>query len=248
MASLPLREVVLSPILVRPVREQLEHDRIIRLLQAKYKKKFEAAINPGTEHTTPVGSGSSAWYPDVVLLSPDRHRKLAGIVEVETTESVNHLEAMSQWAAFTRFDVPFHLYVPVGSVDAARRFCTDLKIQADEIWAYQAVGDQMRFTPIQRAVAIAPVTAKTSAPAAARPRAASGSRRVAGEATRPAAKRTDPAPTPARPRANARTAARTGRAAAAGTSRRPSVKAKAAPRRSTTKTAKAKTSRAAKRR
>src|SRR5689334_3620690 len=30
-------EVVLSPILVRPVREQLEHDRVIRLLQAKYK-------------------------------------------------------------------------------------------------------------------------------------------------------------------------------------------------------------------
>ena len=27
-----------SPILVRPVREQLEHDRLIRLLQAKLKK------------------------------------------------------------------------------------------------------------------------------------------------------------------------------------------------------------------
>jgi hypothetical protein len=42
-----------SPILVRPVREQLEHDRIIRLLQAKYKRKFDVAINPGTEQTAP---------------------------------------------------------------------------------------------------------------------------------------------------------------------------------------------------
>ena len=31
----------MSPILVRPVREQLEHDRIIRLLQAKLKRKYE---------------------------------------------------------------------------------------------------------------------------------------------------------------------------------------------------------------
>ena len=52
----------MSPILVRPVREQLEHDRVIRLLQAKYKRKFEVAINPGNEQSAPVGgSGASAW-------------------------------------------------------------------------------------------------------------------------------------------------------------------------------------------
>ena len=61
-------EVDLSPILVRPVREQLEHDRVIRLLQAKYKRKFEVAINPGNEQSAPVGgSGASAWYPDPAL-------------------------------------------------------------------------------------------------------------------------------------------------------------------------------------
>ena len=51
----PASEVLLSPILVRPVREQLEHDRVIRLLQAKYKRKFDVAINPGNEQTAPVG-------------------------------------------------------------------------------------------------------------------------------------------------------------------------------------------------
>jgi hypothetical protein len=240
----------LSPILVRPVREQLEHDRVIRLLQAKYKKKFEVAINPGHEQTMPIGTGTSAWYPDLVLQSSDRHRKLAGVVEVETTESVNHLEAMSQWAAFTRFRVPFHLYVPVGSVDTARRFCADLNISVAEIWAYQAVSDQLRFTLVQR---VPPATAKTKragpVESRPRPRPPAGTSRGSGEPARTAARRTH-SPV-ARPRASGPTTSRPSRASAAG-ARRASLKAKAAPsRRSAPKPAKGKTggsSRAAKRR
>ncbi len=116
-------EDVLSPILVRPVREQLEHDRVIRLLQAKYKRKFEVGINPGSDQAVPVGTGTSAIFPDLVLQSQERGRKLLGIVEVETSESVNHLEALAQWAAFGRLRAPFHLYVPAGSVDTTRRLC-----------------------------------------------------------------------------------------------------------------------------
>jgi len=133
------------------VREQLEHDRVIRLLQAKYKRKFEVAINPGNEQTAPVGQGPSPWYPDLVLLSSERSRKLLGVVEVETSESINHLEAMSQWRAFAGLRVAFHLYVPVSGVDSARRLCTDLQIPTTEIWAYHAIGEQIRFTPVQRA-------------------------------------------------------------------------------------------------
>src|SRR6187455_974673 len=88
-------EVVLSPILVRPVREQLEHDRIIRLLQAKSRRKYDAGINPGAEQNVPVGTGSSAFFPDLVLSSLDRGHRLQAIVEVETGESVYHLEALS---------------------------------------------------------------------------------------------------------------------------------------------------------
>jgi coenzyme PQQ precursor peptide PqqA len=50
-------EVSVSPILVRPVREQLEHDRVIRLLQAKYKRKYDVGINPGDQQLTPAGIG-----------------------------------------------------------------------------------------------------------------------------------------------------------------------------------------------
>jgi hypothetical protein len=141
----------LSPILVRPVREQLEHDRVIRLLQAKYKRKFEVAINPGNEQTAPVGPTEAPWYPDLVLLASERTRKLVGVVEVETAESVNNLEAMSQWKTFAALNVQFHLYVPVSGVDSARRLLTDHQITATEIWAYHAIGDQIRFTPVQRA-------------------------------------------------------------------------------------------------
>jgi len=137
-----------SPILIRPVREQLEHDRIIRLLQAKYRRKFEVAINPGNEQTAPVG-GPPPWYPDLVLQN-ERGRKLLGVVEVETAESVNHLEAMSQWVAFSRLRTPFHLYVPQSMIEVARRLCDDMHIPVAEIWAYSIIGDQPRFTLVHR--------------------------------------------------------------------------------------------------
>src|SRR5262249_52709008 len=135
-----------SPILVRPVREQLEHDRIIRLLQTKARRRYEAGINPGAEQNTPVGSGPGAVYPDVVLSSLERGHKLQAVVEVETGESVNHLEALAEWAHFGRLRAAFHLYVPAGMVDVARRLCEDNQIHVNEIWSYHAIGDQVRFT------------------------------------------------------------------------------------------------------
>ena len=141
----------MSPILVRPVREQLEHDRIIRLLQAKSRRRFEAGMNPGNEHNVPVGTGPAAVYPDLVLQSPERGRRLQAIVEVETGESVNHLEALAQWAHFAKLRAPFHLYVPSGMVDVARRLCEDNQIHVNEIWSYHTIGDEVRFTLVHRA-------------------------------------------------------------------------------------------------
>jgi hypothetical protein len=139
-----------SPILVRPVREQLEHDRIIRLLHAKFRRKYEAGMNPGAEQNVAVGTGPSALYPDVVLSSADRGRKLQIVVEVETGESVNHLEALAQWAHLSRTRAAFHLYVPAGMVDVARRLSEDNHIYVAEIWSFHMVGDQVRFTLVHR--------------------------------------------------------------------------------------------------
>ena len=140
----------MSPILVRPVREQLEHDRLIRLLQTKLRRKFEVAINPGNEQNAPVGSGTTAIYPDLVLLSLERGRRLQGVIEVETGESVNHLEALAQWTHLAKLRTEFHLYVPAGMVEVARRLCEDNHIVVGEIWSYHSVGDQVRFTLVHR--------------------------------------------------------------------------------------------------
>ena len=137
----------MSPILVRPVREQLEHDRVIRLLQQDLqKRKVEVGINPGAEQNASVGSGSRKEFPDVVVYSLEKGKKVVAVVEVETGESVNHLEAMAQWAHLAKLRVPFHLYVPINSVDVARRLTHDYKISVTEIWSYHQVGEQFKFT------------------------------------------------------------------------------------------------------
>jgi hypothetical protein len=171
----------LSPILVRPVREQLEHDRIIRLLQSKSRRKYEAGINPGSEQGTPVGAGPSALFPDVVLLSLERGRRLEVVVEVETGESVNHLEALAQWVPYSKLKAAFHLYVPSGMVDVARRLCEDNHIEISEIWSYHAVGEDVRFTLVHKGAHKAPEPvvpeAPAPAPAARRPAATAGAHR-----------------------------------------------------------------------
>jgi hypothetical protein len=123
-----------SPIFIRPVREQLEHDRLIRHLATKYDKEYEVAVNVGDDQGTPVKIGPGTFFPDVVLTEG---RKLAGLAEVETGESVNNLEAMAQWVHFSKARVPFHLYVPVHGYDAARRLCDANHARVTEIWTYR---------------------------------------------------------------------------------------------------------------
>jgi hypothetical protein len=158
-----------SPILVRPVREQLEHDRVIRLLQTRFRRRFDVGINPGAEQNSPVGAGVAAVYPDVVLVSQDRGRKVMAVIEVETVESVNNLEALAEWIPFGRLKFPFHLYVPAAMVDVARRLCTDSHIPVAEIHTYHWIGDEMRFVPIYKAPASAQAPVRSGAKATPRP-------------------------------------------------------------------------------
>jgi hypothetical protein len=159
----------LSPILVRPVREQLEHDRIIRLLQARYRRRYEAGINPGSEQVVAVGTGASALYPDLVLMSVERGRRLEVVVEVETGESVNHLEALAEWSPFSKVRAAFHLYVPSGMVEVGRRLCSDNNIAVSEIWSYHSIGEDVRFTLIHKTRESVPVARHSRATPVAPP-------------------------------------------------------------------------------
>jgi hypothetical protein len=157
---------LVSPILVRPVREQLEHDRIIRLLQVKSRRRFDAVANPAAQQNGAVKAGLGSVVPDLLLFSMDRGHRLQAVVEVETGESVNHLEALAQWAPLAKLKVDFFLYVPASMVDVARRLCEDNRVPVTEIWSYHLVGDQFRFTLMHRMHEPAP------APRAVRPNAA----------------------------------------------------------------------------
>jgi hypothetical protein len=176
-----------SPILVRPVREQLEHDRIIRLLHGKFRRRYEAGMNPGAEQNAAVGAGPSALYPDLVLLSQDRGHRLQIVVEIETGESVNHLEALAQWAHYAKTRAPFHLYVPASMVDVARRLCEDNHIHVAEIWSYHVVGDEPRFTLVHRSREAPPVARvrPTARPAGTPSKAAVPSRKPAPRVAKP---------------------------------------------------------------
>jgi hypothetical protein len=178
----------LSPILVRPVREQLEHDRLIRLLHTKFRRKYEAGMNPGNEQNAPVGAGPAALFPDLVLSSLDRGHKLQVVVEVETGESVNHLEALAQWAHYAKIRAAFHLYVPANMVDVARRLCEDSQIHVAEIWSYHIIGDEPRFTMVHRSREAAPP-----------PRAAKPAPRPVVKAAAPAKKPPPRSSKPAKP-------------------------------------------------
>lgn len=181
----------MSPILVRPVREQFEHDRVIRVLQQRYRRKYEVAINPGSEQNASVGVGEIAMYPDLVLFSQERGRKLQGTVEVETGESVNTLEAMAEWGPFSRLRVPFYLYVPTNAIDTVRRLCTEHQVDAAEIWTYHTAADQVRFTMVHRAPEAAvskPRPAPVSEKKAEAPKAAAAKPALAKAAAKPAKK------------------------------------------------------------
>lgn len=189
----------MSPILTRPVREQLEHDRVIRLLQARYKRKHDVVMNPGAEQNQSVTVGALSVFPDLLLLS-ENGKRLEGTVEVETGESVNQLEAMAEWGTFSKLKVPLHLYVPPSSVDTTRRLCTELQIPVAEIWTFHLQFDQARFTMVYRAPdaaipkakssAASEKTAKPKAPASAKASASARATadRTAGKAPKAAAK------------------------------------------------------------
>ena len=202
----------MSPILTRPVREQLEHDRVIRQLQGKYKRKTDVVINPGNEQNQSVTVGELVVFPDLLVFA-EGGRRLLVTVEVETGESVNAIEARAEWGVYSKLKVPLHLYVPPASVDAVRRLCTEYQIVVAELWTYTTSFDQVRFTMVHRD-AEAPVVKIPERVAPLPPPKASV--RAAKPAAKPAAKKaaTKPAPAKAKPKAKAKPAAKKAKPAA----------------------------------
>ena len=137
---------------------------MIRLLQAKYRRKFrQVDMNPGDERNGSLQFGTLTLFPDLVLWE-DSPKKPYAVVEVETGESVNHLEAMSQWANFAKSKSYLYLYVPASSVDSVKRLCTDHDIALTELTSYVVVADQVRFNVVTKVETPEPVVTVRPAP------------------------------------------------------------------------------------
>ena len=128
-------------------------------------------MNLSGEPPAPLRFGVRTLFPDLILTTNDRARRLHCVVEVETNESLNYLEAMAQWIPFARVRAPFHLYVPIGGVETAKRLCAEKGIVVDEIWTYHTIGSEVRFTLAQRAPAKARTKGNVKARAKGRARA-----------------------------------------------------------------------------
>ena len=193
----------MSPILTRPVREQLEHDRVIRQLQARYKRKSDVIINPGNEQNQSITVGELVVFPDLLVFA-EGTRRLLTTVEVETGESVNPIEARAEWGVFSKLRVPLHLYVPPVCVDAVKRITAEYQIVVSELWTYTATFDQIRFTMVYRSpdAPVVKVPArpepKAKAATASRPAAAARGRAVK---SKPAVKATPPVKSKVKPAA-----------------------------------------------
>jgi hypothetical protein len=193
-----------SPILTRPVREQLEHDRVIRQLQARYKRKSDVVINPGNEQNQSVTVGDLVVFPDLLVFA-EGGRKLLATVEVETGESVNSIEARAEWGVYSKLRVPLHLYVPPAYVDAVRRICAEYQIVVAELWTYTTSFDQVRFTMVHRSpdAPAMKVPAERAKPAAKAKPAAAKAKPMAKAKAKPSAKAK-----PAKAKAKAKPAAK----------------------------------------
>jgi hypothetical protein len=103
---------------------------------------------------------------------------------------------MAQWAHLGRARVPFHLYVPAGCIDIARRLAAENQVNIAELWSFHTIGDQTRFTLVHRAPTPEPKAAtprpatRSAKPAAKRTATASPTKRGSGSKPKPAARKT----------------------------------------------------------
>ena len=140
----------MSPILVRPVREQLEHDRVIRLLQVKLKRKHEVIANIGEDQSTSVKIGQLQIYPGPRAddrgprPQADGHRRSGNVGVGQPPGGAVPVGAPRPGAG------SLLSICAAGSVDIARRLATENHVHVSEIWSFHTIGDQTHFRLVHR--------------------------------------------------------------------------------------------------
>jgi len=106
--------------------EQNIHDRVIQIAAENLRRNnnYYVYTNPGTHHNTNIGN----LYPDLILTPPNSNN-VQFIIEIETADSVNANEALSQWKAYSNLGGTFYLLVPQVSRILAENICRQYGIQ-----------------------------------------------------------------------------------------------------------------------
>jgi hypothetical protein len=103
------------------------HDKVIQLASDQLNKtNHDVYINPGSQKNVWIGDN----YPDIVMtkkgtMTPEF------IIEVETSDSVNIVEATNQWKKYaTEIKASFYLLVPLSHKNIAIGLCKQVGISA----------------------------------------------------------------------------------------------------------------------
>ena len=114
---------------------QASHDKALKDIATspRYLKKWGKVVtNPGSAKIQSV----NGQYPDIVVLWLYVIDNVKEIGEVETNDSVNETEALSQWLEYGKLGVPFDLFVPPETYTNARELVKKYDIRLREIVPY----------------------------------------------------------------------------------------------------------------
>jgi len=110
----------------RPTESQTLHDKIIQQAYDNLDKVgHDVYVNAGQQNNTNVGGE----YPDIIITTKD-DKAVKFIIEVETSDSINQSEAVTQWTKYSKLGGVFYLLLPKESRNLAEQICIQNNIKA----------------------------------------------------------------------------------------------------------------------
>lgn len=106
-------------------QNQSIHDNVINSAQRFLNNTdYDIYTNPGQEKNAGIGN----LYPDIILTDKGG-KTIRFFIEVETSDSINLIEATNQWKKYAnRIRASFYLLVPVKDKQKANRLCKQVGI------------------------------------------------------------------------------------------------------------------------
>lgn len=117
------------------------HDRVIEKIQKVLNQQnYDIYTNPGQEKNVSIGDN----YPDIIMTEKNKDI-VKFILEVETEESINIIEA-NQWKKYSdEINATFYIVVPEHDLSKAQRLCQQVGINARFATYTKGFFDEINF-------------------------------------------------------------------------------------------------------